>query len=322
MNILISFVVPVYNGAKTIERCMRSICDLGRCDIEILVVDDGSTDDTATILDALAQEDSRITAVHIPNGGVSNARNTAFQRAAGKYVAFVDCDDLVLDGYASVFSLLAQQDYDLVLCDFITNRRGVRQRVRRSKLAAGENSCEKLYQEVALGRFNNIWCNIYKTDLIQQHQLTFHSRMKMGEDAAFNLDYVELCKSCYCEDQPIYEYMDDNDASAMHHYQLSYLSDHIELFDRQQEFLHRHGLAEGFAVDDYMVSRIFGTLFCSSEKIDSKISHAFETSLLRSKMVGGQLKLKKSKIKRTLVLLGLYRIEPIRAAVGDLLAGK
>ena len=72
---LVSFIVPVYNGEKTIERCLSSICNLREKNIEIIVVNDGSTDCTKDILENLAQADKRIKVVNIPNGGVSNARN-------------------------------------------------------------------------------------------------------------------------------------------------------------------------------------------------------------------------------------------------------
>lgn len=171
-----------------------------------------------------------------------------------------------------------------------------------------------------MGQFNNIWCNIYKRDIIEQNDLKFDSEMKMGEDAKFNLDYVGLCKSCYYYDKPVYEYIDDNSTSAMHSYKASYLRDHIILYDRQLDFLNKHQMSEGFEIDDYMVSRLFGILYYSVKAPDKVILKQFENSTLYIDLSGCHLGLGKSKIKKILIKSRIYRISCIRNMIGRLLS--
>lgn len=309
---LVSFIVPVYNGEKTIERCLSSICNLREKNIEIIVVNDGSTDCTKDILENLAQTDKRIKVANIPNGGVSNARNIALKLAKGEYVAFSDCDDVVLSDYNGVLEILERQAFDIIVCDYVHNKENIREDFHRKKLQAGNNNCGLLYEEIALGKFNNIWCNIYKRDIIEQNDLKFDSEMKMGEDAKFNLDYVSLCKSCYYYDKPVYEYIDDNSTSAMHSYKASYLKDHIVLYDRQLDFLNEHQLIKGFEIDDYMVSRIFGVLYYSKDKIEDAIIQKFEKSVLLEKIKNAKLRQNRSRIKKVLIKSGLYKLDVMR----------
>lgn len=95
MNDLISIVVPVYNIEKYIERCIKSILSQTYSNIEIIIVDDGSTDNTASIIDQYALKDTRIIPIHKKNGGVSSARTEGINRASGEWIGFVDGDDVI-----------------------------------------------------------------------------------------------------------------------------------------------------------------------------------------------------------------------------------
>lgn len=317
---LMSFIIPVYNGEKTLEKCLSSICDLREKNIEIIVVNDGSTDSTKELLNNFAQVDKRIKIVNIRNGGVSNARNVALKVARGEYIAFADSDDIVLSGYNDVLEILKWQSFDIVVCDYIHINRVRNEQFYRKKLQAGDNDCQLLYEEVAIGQFNSIWCNVYRRELIEQNNLKFDPEMKMGEDAKFNLDYVDLCKSCYYCDKPVYEYIDDNSTSAMHSYKASYLRDHIILYDRQLDFLNKHQMSEGFEIDDYMVSRLFGILYYSVKAPDKVLLKQFENSTMYIDLSGCHLGLGKSKIKKILINSRMYRISCIRNMIGRLLS--
>ena len=95
MNDLISIVVPVYNIEKYIERCIKSILSQTYSNIEIIIVDDSSTDNTASIIDQYALKDTRIIPIHKKNGGVSSARTEGINRASGEWIGFVDGDDVI-----------------------------------------------------------------------------------------------------------------------------------------------------------------------------------------------------------------------------------
>ena len=93
---LISVIVPVYNAEKYLRECLDSIVNQTYKNIEIILVDDGSTDGSGAICDEYADKDVRIKVYHIPNGGASNARNLGIDNADGEYLMFVDSDDIIL----------------------------------------------------------------------------------------------------------------------------------------------------------------------------------------------------------------------------------
>ena len=90
-----SIIIPVYNVEKYIEKCLISILEQSYSDYEIIVVDDGSKDKSGVICDEFSQKYNQITVIHIPNGGVSNARNIGISKATGEYYWFIDSDDYI-----------------------------------------------------------------------------------------------------------------------------------------------------------------------------------------------------------------------------------
>ena len=96
---LYSIIVPVYNAEKTLRRCIDSILAQTYPNFELILVDDGSKDSSATIIDEYAAKDSRIIPIHQPNGGVSSARNAGLDNAYGDYVVFIDADDYITPPY-------------------------------------------------------------------------------------------------------------------------------------------------------------------------------------------------------------------------------
>ena len=95
MKELVSVVLPVYNVEKYLERCIESVIHQTYINLDIILVDDGSTDSSGLLCDKLATKDTRITVIHKTNGGLSDARNAGISAAKGKYITFVDSDDLV-----------------------------------------------------------------------------------------------------------------------------------------------------------------------------------------------------------------------------------
>ena len=115
----ISVIIPVYNKVDYLKRCMDSILTQDFDDFEIVAVDDGSTDGSAALLDRLAQDDSRLRVVHQPNGGVTAARRHGLQQARGRYVMFVDADDMFMPGaMRSLHSAMLQSGADEVIGTF------------------------------------------------------------------------------------------------------------------------------------------------------------------------------------------------------------
>ncbi|WP_283680829.1 glycosyltransferase family 2 protein [Parablautia sp. Marseille-Q6255] len=129
---LISVIVPIYNVEKYLERCVNSLLNQRYRNIEVLLVDDGSTDKSGEICDSFQQVDTRVKVFHKKNGGVSDTRNFGIEKATGEYLAFVDSDDYVSSDYlGSLYTMLTQKNADIAMCSY--------QKTKSSKIEYNDN---------------------------------------------------------------------------------------------------------------------------------------------------------------------------------------
>ncbi|MCR2822025.1 glycosyltransferase family 2 protein [Lederbergia panacisoli] len=120
MNPIISIIVPVYNVQSYLPRCINSILDQTFSDFELLLINDGSTDNSGNICDEYSKKDSRIIVIHKENGGVSSARNVGIDAAKGEYLAFIDSDDFIHQKmYEILYQIASNYSSDVVVCDFL-----------------------------------------------------------------------------------------------------------------------------------------------------------------------------------------------------------
>lgn len=121
----VSVIVPVYNVENYIRKCLDSIISQTLKDIEIILVDDGSEDNSGKICDEYAEKDSRIIVIHQKNNGLSNARNTGLNIASGEYIGFVDSDDYIKsEMYSEMYQTAEKTDADMVLCNYSYDTNG------------------------------------------------------------------------------------------------------------------------------------------------------------------------------------------------------
>lgn len=119
MNNVISVIVPVYNVAAYLPECLQSILEQDYRELEVIVIDDGSTDDSGAICDVWAARDSRIRVIHQKNGGAAAAKNAGLRAATGAYLSFVDSDDFLESGaYSHMVRLLEKHDADMIQCAY------------------------------------------------------------------------------------------------------------------------------------------------------------------------------------------------------------
>lgn len=198
---LVSFVVPVYNAEKTIERCVWSLQKQTMSDLEILLIDDGSKDRSFEVCKSLADEDARIRVIHQENAGVSVARNVGIENALGRYISFVDADDWIDANTCEVFATALQKhDYDLYCFSAVYRKNG---KEKRSFLFANDRDLltEKQLEELHLKVMTpwapgfehstntryaaSSWGKFYKKSIIGSFR--FVSGLIVSEDGLFNL---------------------------------------------------------------------------------------------------------------------------------------
>ena len=187
---LISLVVPVYNVEKYVKKCVESIMHQTYPHIEIILVDDGSTDASGHILDELAKEDERVRVVHQKNAGVSSARNQGLEIAGGEYIMFVDGDDYIEPDYAEYFNkLLESTGADMAV--------GLNNFSVESQCQVEQDNTEiwtdmRVIEQIYLGAVNvAVWNKIYKKAIIDENGLRFDPSIWYGEGMLFNIEYLQ-----------------------------------------------------------------------------------------------------------------------------------
>lgn len=205
---MVSIVIPAYNCEDTIEQCLESVLNQTYEDIEVIVIDDGSKDNTYSLIEKIARKDNRVKYKKIPNSGPGGARNTGIDMATGQYLAFVDADDTVYPNYIEAMMVyMDKHDADMVLCnmEWITEEpeTGVEQdkemRSNQDKeIIVYENKqaiLEDIYSIMCNSwHMNALYSKIYKLEYIQKHNVRINEELDMGEDFQFNIkcmDYVE-----------------------------------------------------------------------------------------------------------------------------------
>ena len=206
MKNLVSIIVPIYNSEVTIERCIKSIINQTYYNIEIILIDDGSTDNTSLICKKYQAIDERIVYIKKENTGVSNTRNYGLNISKGKYIQFVDSDDYIDKNCTEkMVNSIEKNNADIVIC-------GINIAKRKKKIlnSINANNINSLKNEIYIfkdlintGLLFYIWNKLYLKNKIINN---FDETMTLGEDVIFNLNYLKLVNKVNIIDEGIYNY--------------------------------------------------------------------------------------------------------------------
>lgn len=208
MNVEISIIVPCYNCQDTIKECYNSIKKSvsNVLSHEIILINDGSTDNTRLILNEIKVTDKNVVVINQENKGVSAARNIGLKNAKGKYISFVDSDDSILEEYYKkmVGPLKENSRLDLVICDYSSSE--------LSKEDILNISIDNIYEEglKSKGSFEKlrgyIWNKIYKHNILVDNNIIFDEKVKFCEDLGFNLFYLKYVENAKIIPEKLYRY--------------------------------------------------------------------------------------------------------------------
>lgn len=205
MNELVSVIVPVYNAADHLDKCINSIVTQTYRMIELILVNDGSTDQSATICARWVEKDQRIKYYYQDNSGVSAARNLGLQNARGQYISFVDADDSIEPLFCEkMVEIATTEKVEIVFCEanhFFENG-------QTEQSGNGTGDILKIHPDEFeyYGRKERrcVWGAIYRSELIKE--MTFPTEIAVGEDALFLARAVKASKFIACYDVPLYNY--------------------------------------------------------------------------------------------------------------------
>ncbi|MCJ0929630.1 glycosyltransferase [Virgibacillus halodenitrificans] len=241
----VSIIVPVYNAEKKLEDCLDSILQQSYQELEIILVNDGSTDESGKICDSYATAYKHIQVIHQPNSGPSAARNRGIHAATGKYVQFVDADDKV--HHVMTEKLVTAATGDLVICGYQSLSPYGQTEYLPS--LTGNYTFEKFQQHIGL-LFKEIIlpspCNkLYRLENMRKHNITFNEGFTMGEDLLFNLDYIGTCSTIDILPEGLYKYCIHQEHSLTSSYQANFWQQQKHLLEQVSLFLEKHQCNDG-----------------------------------------------------------------------------
>ena len=220
----ISIIIPVYNAQKYIKKCIESIKNQTFKDIDIILIDDGSTDNSGSICDEYAMQDSRIRVFHKENGGVSSARNLGIEKAIGDYIMFVDADDYLKQNCLEecIKIITAYNKIDVLKFNFIKKTDHIEFKhsfnINTNYLYV-YNDYIKLYECVFLhDDLCPVWAALFKRELVKN--LKFDESIKLGEDFKFFIQALLVSNNIYVDDNAYYYYY-VNHNSATHYFDIN-----------------------------------------------------------------------------------------------------
>lgn len=268
----VSVIVPVYNSEKYIDRCIKSILEQTYKNFELILINDGSKDNSINILNKYKKKDKRISIIDKKNEGVAKTRNLGIQKAKGKYVIFIDNDDFINKNYVETYyKIIKEKKLDIVI--------GGYERVNsKGKVIKRVEFKNRPFNKEMIYKICSPWAKIYKKSFLIKNSIQFLSG-NLGEDNYFNLQALLISKNIFTTDYVGYKWY-FNDESISNTIQKGFeASDVLLLLDNCYNVIKRKKLIEEYYdfIENYLYVYIVWYLCYSQRKYTYKdISKNYE----------------------------------------------
>lgn len=239
---LLSVIVPVYNVESYLSQCLDSLLAQDISDYEVILVDDGSTDNSGAICDRCAAENPAFQCIHKPNGGLPSARKAGYQISRGQYVTFVDSDDWIApDMYKKMCAIMADTHADIIICNHtsVTPKGEI---VCRAAFPAGLYDKTRLEQEIypymiysgsffKYGISPNLWNKAFRRELLGPHLFHVPNDIVVGEDTLASYSCMLEAESIYFLSESLYFYRSNADSLSRRAIPTGRLAENHKMFD-------------------------------------------------------------------------------------------
>lgn len=232
-----SIIIPVYNAQKTISRSIESVLLQEMQDFELILVNDGSSDNSLQICKKYENDNHKIRVIDKENGGVSSARNEGINNSNGEYIVFLDSDDTISAQLLTLFyKSIKERNVDLVFCNFtiVTSTQRLSNVVNVKEVCSKKdisNQFEELYNSNLL---NCCWGKCFKRDLIK---CKFNTNIQLGEDFLFVLNYLKNAKTVYYLNKELYDYYFFSDSTLSFTGGIKRLENLYEVYNQSKDIL-------------------------------------------------------------------------------------
>ena len=276
-----SVIIPVYNVEKYIDRCLKSIISQNYDDLEIIVIDNGSTDSSGSICDTYASEYSNISVYHIENHGVGAARNFGLSKARGEFIYFVDSDDYLVGNLFADFADKLVSDLDLAVFSYYNSfEEDLTEKQRTEKSLPFKGSYDKdgfikIFKELFLSdMLYTVWNKIYRREFLLENNLSFE-QYELGEDVRFNLNVYRNVNRTFLSQDSYYVYVIGRKGSAMSSYnpkRIQYQLQELKMVDSLLSDWH----LDSFDLDQTIKARILMSNIYNISKQNTQFSSKVE----------------------------------------------
>lgn len=256
----LSIIIPAYNCEKKIEKTLSTIVPQMTDSVELLLIDDGSIDDTKCVCrDVITKYvDANIRYLYKENGGVSSARNLGIDEASGDYIAFVDADDMVEQGYIDTVLNMVQSSPDMCQFGYYSQTEGQTDRSENSfnELSEGKNrDLRTLYYTFIYMKNNEVWNKVFKREIIEKQKIRFDTKLRYGEDLVFCMEYSKYIKTLMVSRDILYGYIKAAE-SVTYQFKSSFISDCVEVYKYIMQYFDEDAQLQRVAAESVAVRLI------------------------------------------------------------------
>lgn len=266
----VSIIVPFYNAALYLEECITSILSQTFSEWELILIDDGSTDDSAAISKKWQGKDSRIKLYCKQNGGVSSARNLGLEHASGKYIMFVDSDDICHPKILEILHYYTSTDAEIVICDCTRFQNTPAFAELEKYIPEFLTNLDETYCSMTLHHtLHPPFAKLYRRNIIERYGLRFPIGLQLGEDVLFNLSFLKHTYSSVYINLPLYYYR-DTPASLSKKIQKDYCDIQLKILSEKLNFIKMHNILFDYTPYAPGIVRDIALTILRSEASDSE----------------------------------------------------
>lgn len=244
-NVTISILMPVYNSQEYLKNTVQDVINQSYGDWELILVDDGSKDNSKNICIELQKFDNRIRFINKENTGVSDTRNIALDNAKGKYIAFIDSDDSVHKDYLKILlSSIEKSNGQLAVCGFKERKISTNGQIEElsrvfypKEVIATEDMKDLIMDFGNSGLLNPLWNKLYSRKIIEENNIRFKEEVETGEDFIFNLQYFRKINNICFSKGELYYYIRRNNNSITYQYIDNMYEKGLEIHNLLEDFL-------------------------------------------------------------------------------------
>ena len=244
-NVTISILMPVYNSQEYLKNTVQGVINQSYKEWELILVDDGSKDNSKNICIELQKIDNRIRFVNKENTGVSDTRNIALDNAKGKYIAFIDSDDSVHKDYLKILlSSIEKSNGQLAVCGFKERKISTNGQIEElsrvfypKEVIATEDMKDLIMDFGNSGLLNPLWNKLYSRKIIEENNIRFKEEVETGEDFIFNLQYFRKINNICFSKGELYYYIRRNNNTITYQYIDNMYEKGLEIHNLLEDFL-------------------------------------------------------------------------------------